>query len=154
PGTAGFPGLDPWGDEVRGGGQYAYRSKSGGFIRVRPSMGKSNVLREARIRLGQRSTKPLVRLVVNVDVDTSSAAGTAVTGLTGLRQQDLLHQVQQIDPQASVNAVGEIELDGGSTRVSLVRWYASDPPAPGLPDQQALERLVSAALAAAYPARA
>jgi hypothetical protein len=35
-----------------------------------------------------------------------------------------------------------------------VRWEVNDPPAPGLPIQQTLERLVSAALASAYPARA
>jgi len=53
-----------------------------------------------------------------------------------------------------MNADGEIELDGGATKVILIRWEVNDPPAPGLPDQQTLERLVSAALAAAYPARA
>src|SRR5205807_9654365 len=53
-----------------------------------------------------------------------------------------------------MNAGGEIELDGGATKISLVRWAVNDLPAPGLPDQQTLERLASAALAAAYPARA
>jgi hypothetical protein len=50
PGTPGFPALDPWGDPVRRG-QYAYRSKSGSFVRLRPCNGKSNVLQEARVRL-------------------------------------------------------------------------------------------------------
>jgi hypothetical protein len=53
-----------------------------------------------------------------------------------------------------MNPEGEIEVDQGATKVSLVRWEVSDPPAPGLPDKQTLERLASAALAAAYPARA
>jgi hypothetical protein len=152
PGTRGFPALDPWGDPVRHG-QFAYRSKSGkGFVRVRSCNGKSNVLKEARNRLTQRTTKRLLRLVINVDVDTS-AAGMA-PGPTGLRQQDVLHQVQQIDPPAYMNADGEIEVDGGATKVSLVRWKVNDPPSRGLPDQQTLERLACAALAAAYPARA
>jgi hypothetical protein len=151
PGTPGFPALDPWGDPVRRG-QFAYRSKSGSFVRVRPCNGKSNVLQEARIRLTQRTTKRLLRLVINVDVDTS-AAGTS-PGPTGLRQQDVLSQVQQIDPQASVNATGDIEVDGGATTVALIRWETNDPSARGLPDQQTLERLVSAALVAAYPPRA
>src|ERR1700687_1579832 len=151
PGTPGFPALDPWGDPVRHG-QFAYRSNSGNFIRVRPCNGKSNVLQEARIRLTQRTTKRLVRLVINVDVDTS-AAGLA-PGPTGLRQQDVLQQVQENHPQASPNAAGKIEVDAGITKVALIRWEVKAPPARGLPDQQTLERLVSAALAAAYPLRA
>jgi hypothetical protein len=152
PGTPGYPAIDPWGDEVRGGGQFAFRSNSGSFLRVRPCNGKTNILRQARIRLTQRTTKQLLRLVINVEVDTSAAA--TATGPTGLRQQDVLHQVQQIDPAASMNAAGEIEVDGGATRVCLVRWEVSDPSAPGLPDQQSLERLAAAALAGAYPGRA
>jgi hypothetical protein len=148
PGTPGFPALDPWGASVSRG-QFAYRSKSGNFIRLRPCNGKSKVLQEARIRLTQRTTKRLLRLVVNVDVDTSAAATSP--GPTGLRQQDVLHQVQHIDPGASLNADGEIEIDAGATKVALIRWATHDPPAPGVPDRQTLERLVSAALAAAFP---
>ena len=151
PGTPGFPASDPWGDKVRGG-QFAYRSKSSSFIRVRPCNGKHNVLREARIRLTQRTTKPLVRLVINVDVDTSAAGVTP--GSTGLRQQDVLHQVQQIDSGASLNAEGNIVVDGGATIVALLRWETKEPPARGLPDQQTLERIVCAALTAAYPHQA
>src|SRR5690349_19677257 len=105
-------------------------------------MGKSNVLQAVRTRLHARTTHRLLRLVINVDVDTS-AAGTAPAP-TGLRQQDVLHQVQQIDPLASINTEGEIEVDAGATKVALIRWETSDPTAPGLPDQQTLERLVSA----------
>jgi hypothetical protein len=151
PGTPGYPAPDPWGDEVRGG-QFAYRSKSGSFVRVRPCNGKSNVLREARIRITRRTIKRLLRLIINVDVDTSASGATPAP--TGLRQQDVFHQVQLIDPLASINAEGEIEIDAGATKVALIRWETNDPPAPGLPDQQTLERLVSAALVAAYPPRA
>jgi hypothetical protein len=151
PGTPGYPASDPWRDEVRGG-QFAYRSKSGSFVRVRPCNGKHNVLREARIRLTQRGFKTLLRLVINVDVDTSAAGTTP--GPTGLLQQDVLHQVQQIDPGAFLNPDGEIGVDAGATKVALIRWETNDLPAPGLPDQQTLERLVSASLAAAFPPRA
>jgi hypothetical protein len=151
PGTPGYQALDPWGATV-GRGHFAYRSQSGSFIRVRPCNGKSNILRQARVRLNQRTTKRLLGLVMNVDVDTS-AAGT-IPGPTGLRLQDVLHQVQQIDPAASMNADGQIEVDAGATKVALVRWEAPDPPGPGLPDEQTLERLVCAALVATYPPRA
>src|SRR5438874_3231905 len=72
PGTSGFPAVDPWGVGVRGG-QFAYRSNSGAFVRIRPCQGKTNVLREAKIRLAQRATKSLVRLVISVDVDASAS---------------------------------------------------------------------------------
>src|SRR5437667_12105602 len=91
PGTPGYPALDPWGDPVRSG-QFAYRSMSGSFVRVRPCNGKSNVLHEARIRLSRRTIRRLLRLVINVDPDTSAARKGP--GLTSLRQQDVLHEVQ------------------------------------------------------------
>ncbi len=97
-------------------------------------------------------TKPLRQLILNIDPDIP--AGGSGTGLTGLRQQDVLHQVQQLDPGASLNAEGHIEIDGGAVNVALIRWETNDPPARGLPDRQTLERLVCAALAAAYPQRA
>jgi hypothetical protein len=94
----------------------------------------------------------LVRLVINIDSDVT-ASGTS-TGTTGLRGQDVEQLVRTFDPAATLNPDGEIEVDGGATKVSLIRWEVNDPPAQGLPDQQTLERLASAALIAAYPARA
>jgi hypothetical protein len=143
--------YDPWNTPVTGG-QFAYHSRSSCFIRVRPCGGKSNVLEAARIRLHERTAKQLLRLVINVDPDVSAAG--AATGVTGLRRQDVEHLVRTFDASAAVNADGEIVVDGGATKVALIRWEVSDPPARGLPDQQTLERLVSAALAAAYPPRA
>jgi hypothetical protein len=150
--TARAPILDPRNTPVTGG-QFAYHSKSGHFIRVRPCHGKSKVLPAARLRLGQRPSKQLLRLIINVDPDVRVAGATTAT--TGLQLQDLLQLVHStFDPSATVNADGNIEVDGGATMVALIRWEVTDPPAPGLPDQQTLERLVSAALAAAYPPRA
>lgn len=143
--------LDPWNTPVTGG-QFAYHSTSGRFVRVRPCHGKGNVLPAARVRLGQRTSKPLLRLVVTVDPDVSAAGTTPAAA--GLRLHDVLQFVRTFDPAATLNAEGEIEADGGATRVALVRWETNDPPSPGLPDQQTLERMVSAALAAAYPPRA
>jgi hypothetical protein len=150
PGTTGYPALDPWGTPVRGG-QFAYLSKAGSFVRVRSCNGKSKILNEARIRLAERTTKRLLRLVINVDADSTASQAP---GPVGLRQQDVLHQVQQVDASAALTAAGEIEVDGGATNIALVRWEVPEPSTPGLPDQQTLERLVSAALVAAYPARA
>src|SRR5207247_8902599 len=74
PGSRGFPAPDPWGGKVLRG-QFAYLSRGGSFLRVVPCGGKSFILPEARVYLSQRATKPLLRLVVNVDPDVS-ATGT------------------------------------------------------------------------------
>ena len=147
------PGVrarDPWGRPVAGG-HFAYHSKSGGFLRVVPCGGKTNVLPEAKARLDLRVTRPLPRLVINIDPDVLTAGSAA----TGLRLQDVLHFVRtQIDPAAAQTPHGDIAIDGGASVISLVRWETVDPAAPGLPDQQTLERLVCAATAAVHPARA
>jgi hypothetical protein len=143
--------YDPWKTKVQTG-QYAYHSRSGRFVRVVPCHGKTNVLPAVRTRLQQRSTKALTRLVINIDSDVT-ASGASI-GPLGLQRHDVVNLSRTFDTGAVENAGGEIELDGGATKVALVRWEVSDPPSPGLPDQQTLERLVSATLAAAYPARA
>jgi hypothetical protein len=143
--------YDPWNTKVQSG-QFAYHSPSGRFIRVVPCHGKTQVLPAVRTRLKQRSTKALTRLVINIDSDVTVTGVQA--GSSGLQRQDVEHLLRTFDPGAAVNSDGEIELDGGATKVSFVRWGVTDPPAPGLPDQQTLEQLASAAIAAAYPARA
>ncbi len=144
--------FDPWGVEVKGGGQFAYHSRSGAFIRIQPCNGKNNILHEARNRITRRTTKALLRLVISIDSDLTATGANAPP--TGLQLTNVEQLARTFDPSASVNANGEIDLDGGATKISLVRWEVSDPPAPGLPDQQTLERLVCAVLAAAYPGRA
>jgi hypothetical protein len=151
PGTSGYPQRDPWGDPVRGGGQFAYRSRSGAFIRVRPCGGRTKILTDAEVRLRDRALRPVSRLVVTVDPDTSvSAAGPA----TGLRAQDVERFIQaNIDPAAVRGAAGEVAIDGGAAVICLVRWEVNEPPNPAVPDTQTLERLTCCALAAAFPAR-
>jgi hypothetical protein len=99
--------------------------------------------------LQERGSKPLIRLVINVDPDVP-VAGTS-TAVSGLQTQDVLQLVRTFDAVAAINAAGEIDMDGGATKVSLIRWEVADPAAPGIPTQQTLERLVSAALVSAYP---
>jgi len=151
------PVSDPWGAPVTRG-EFGYHSKSGKFVRVFPCRGdKTRVLREARNRLGeecqrvQQHAEPrLVRLILNVDPDVS-ADGNAVQ--TGFRHQDLRTLVQEYDPSAAEAEHGDLVLFAGATLVSLIRWEATDQAADGLPNQQTLERLVCAALVAAYPDR-
>ncbi len=143
---------DPWKDKVEAG-QHAYHTKGGHFLRVVPCKGKQNLLPLARDRLNKRTGKSLVRLVLCVDPDGLASAGGSVA--VGLRAQDVLLDVRRhADANAVRNSDDEIEVDGGATKVSLVRLEATDPPNPALPDQETLERLTCSAIAAAYPARA
>lgn len=132
-------------------GQYLYESQSGQSVRIVPCRGRSKIQPEARDRLKQRKMRPLLtHLVINIDPDTHAHTPGATTGL---RRQDVHLLVSQLDPAAAETENGDIAVDGGATRVSLVRWEASDHPVPGVPAQQTLERLVCAALTAAYPDR-
>src|SRR2546427_9513354 len=94
PGTKGYPAPDPWGGKVSGG-KYAYHSKTGAFLRVVPCGGKTAILPEAHLRLTQRVSRTLVRLVINIDPDVPVSGAGA--GATGLRRQDVLQAVRQLD---------------------------------------------------------
>jgi len=72
---------------------------------------------------------------------------------TGLRRQDLLAVVREFDPDAREDDRGDIALFAGATAISLVRWEAAAADALGVPARQTLERLVCAALVAAFPKR-
>lgn len=146
-----LPVLDPWGDRVVRG-QFAYQSPRQGFLRVVPCHGYENVLPAARDRLGERAFHGLEHLVVNVDPDTDATAQEI--GPTGLRASDLLREVRQFDGAAQLESGGYIGVDGGKTKVWLVRWEVQGGQRDGVPSQQTLERVICAALAAAYPNRA
>ncbi len=150
--------LDPWGKKVVGG-EFAFHSKAGKFIRVVPCGSDSRAVgRQARKRLGdeqqrmqQGASRPrLHRLVLNVDPDVQ--AGDA-SPRTGFRQQDLRALAEKLDPATVETEDGDLAMFDGATAVSLVRWETDDPPLPGVPTQQTLERLVCAAFAATYPDR-
>jgi len=138
---------DPFGIPV-GGGDFGFGSRSGAFVRVRPCRGP--VLGPAKTRLAERATKSLSRLVLNIDPDTD-AADQDSTG--GANQQTLLQLARQFDPVFATSLLG-CTIDQGATEICLVRWECADPPAPGIPHQQTLERLVCSAVCAAYPERA
>jgi hypothetical protein len=55
---------------------------------------------------------------------------------------------------AGTTAAGPDKISVGGTTVRICEWSADDPPQPGIPRQQTLERLLCAAIVAAYPNRA
>jgi len=146
PGTA---VVDPAGRQVTKG-HYGYYAGTR-FVRVVPCHSRQNILPEARRRLAEREIDPLSRLVVCIDADTDAEQTTPATGL---RVEDLEREIKQLAPDARRNTEGDIELDAGAVRVSLVRWECNDRLGKGIPARQTLERLVCAALVAAYPERA
>ncbi len=132
-------------------GQYMFRSKSERFVRVVPCKGRPNVRREARARLDQRGLRPrLTRLILNTDTDVDLALPSAATGS---RHEDIVALVRQFDAAATIGPEGDIAADEGATIVSLVRWETADDVTLGVPTRQTLERVVCAALVAAYPVR-
>ena len=135
------------------GGDFAFLTPSGAFLRIRPCHGDSKVLAMTTIRLKERTTKALRYLIVNLDVDPDDDD----VARAKLRAERIDHRVEQlvaaVDPSAKRRPDGDIEVDGGTTLVSTVLWSTQDPAAPELPAKDTLERLVCAALHEAYPDR-
>ncbi|MGA2498763.1 MAG: hypothetical protein ABSH20_13550 [Tepidisphaeraceae bacterium] len=140
---------DPWNRPVRGG--RALLSKSREFVSIRPANGKDDVCRTVRLRLGEHALQPLRVLVVNVDADTN-ADGTPSTS-RGVSRAAVEDVVRQADPAAVADGK-DFLVFGGTVCVAFTVWSATVPPSLGLPNQQTLERVISAALASVYPDRA
>jgi hypothetical protein len=131
---------------------YMYRTPGGGLLHVVPCGAQKRVAetpeyaRDAvramgRLLLLARATRPLSHLVLNLDVDTKAPS-------------DIVDSIRSlVGDGAKETPSGEFELDEGKTVVSPILWYVPDPVTEGVPTQQALERLVCAALSAVYPER-
>ncbi len=140
---------DPWGERVRNG-DFAFRSLSNNFVRIKPCHGRDNIRPTAEFRLKGRLDKELTRLVLCTDLDMVVGGATEVA--TAMNQQSIEDLLRR-SGDFSQSDHGEFVLDGGATVVCLIRWEAGDGAVPGLPSQQTLERLVCAALVAAYAER-
>jgi len=142
--------YDPRGLAVKGEGHFAYYSPSNNFVRLVPCGGKDKVMRAARLRLEERETVELTRLVINVDSDIN-ADGTE-SPASPIKVEAIANLVKRVDATANVRDRSSIVLADG-TEVSLVLWGATDADTQGLPNQQTLERLVCASICQAYPDR-
>ena len=127
---------DEWGREVSKG-RYLFYSPAGDRILVEPYGGRSNLNRAVDAWMRDLATRPIRRLVLNIDSDVDvEGAGPAAVGREPASLRDL---------------IGRTNPNG--VDLLPVVWECADPNAPGIPRQQTLERLVSAAIAAAYPGR-
>jgi len=148
--------LGSWGTpantgSVVAGGEYAFASPAGEFIRVKPCHGASLVLEAARARLKNRGQKLLANLVINYDADEFADRQNPTAG-------DAIHirvfaMLREFDPAAAALDATRFQIDSGATEAHVAKWSATDGPGPGLPHQQSLERLICAAVLEAYPSR-
>jgi len=124
---------------------YAFRSPGGAVVYVVPAQQSIGLLELAKDELQSRVEKPFSRMILNLDIDARTVEDA---------RRSIASTVREVDG-AAVEQASEFLLDGGRTRVAFVPWFL-DLPAPldGVPQQQTLERMVCAALARVYPARA
>lgn len=133
---------DAWGRPVVGG-RYLFRTPAGSGVLVQPFQGRPNARRAAEEYLRNQVYRP-DRLILNLDSDAD--------GVPGESARDAIRQIVR-DHDGEVAPNGD-PLTVGETRVFSVIWECEDAePTPGVPPKQSLERLVSAAIQAAYPDR-
>lgn len=131
------------------GGRYGYRTRGGHFFQIVPVHGESNLVPAASRVLYDLDTRPLRRMLVVRDSDLSAAAPAAVRAVP----KALFDVAQKLDEAASF-AAGRIELPTLGATVDCLSLRVEDDPSADLPDKQTLERVVCAAIRAAYPDRA
>ena len=142
--------LDPWGKRVQGG-QFAFLSPDGGFVRVVPCHGdRARIVGESvPVFLAQSAVNPVRDLVVVLDADTAAGEEPPL----GPTRDSLRSMLAREGIEAREGTGGAFETAGG-TRIGSVLWWTAEAPSPALPDKQTLERLVSAALQDRFPERA
>jgi hypothetical protein len=133
---------DPWGAEVKGG-QFAFRTASGAFLRVFPAQGEAGLLNAVRLFIAGASTKPVDELVMVRDPDVD--VGADWRGPLAARVANLLATEPTLAPLPAPNAFSGPGLASG-----CFACWATDEAAPSLPSKQTLERLVVAAVGEAH----
>lgn len=133
PSEQGTKGLsDAWNRPVRDG-RFLFESPAEGKILIHPFHGRSRA-REALGEYLSAQAEPPDLLVLSIDSDATGETGKNIPG------KSLFDQIGR--------------EQAGDTLLHLVLWQCHDPhPTPGVPEKQTLERLVSAAIRAAYAGR-
>lgn len=135
---------DAWGQQVKGKGRYLFRTPSGSSVIIQPFDGRNKARKTARDYLQGEVNRP-DRLVVNLDSDAENGSGES-GALEAIRQI-----VRDNGGEAASGSAGPFHLD--DVWIFPVIWECDDPQTPGVPRKQTLERLVTAAIQAAYPDR-
>jgi len=103
-------------------------------------------------RLKERSTQTVDHLIVNMDTDADDE-DLDVTSRENVARAVRARIRLQVPTMVELED-GDVLLDDGRSRISIVLWSTPDPPSSDLPQKQTLERLVCAALRDAHPERA
>lgn len=143
--------IDPFNKPVEGG-DFAFLSSEGAFVRVKPCQGAPKVVERAKMRLGQRTTEPVAHLIINLDTDATDSEDDATA--KGKLVASMRDRIRALAADFVEEEPGDMLIDNRSTRISIVLWSAPEPAMPELPDKQTLERLLCAALRDVYPERA
>lgn len=140
-------------------GHHGYRNRAGALVRVVPCererSGHQGVWAQAQFRLKRRATDPLRGLVLVLDEDLATKDKADSAAEAGRRARQRLLRLAEQFGGAAPNAGGaanQVNLVDG-TRLFAISWACDDPLSSPIPPAQCLERLVVAALNAAYPAR-
>lgn len=128
-------------------GEYVGVTPDGGVVSIVPVDGVPNLLPAVETRLLQREVRPIQHLIVNRDADTQAGEEG------GMQSTALLRLAERLNIAARLTAEGDVILEEGAMRLSLVRWEADGETQEGIPNQQTLERMVSLAIHRAYPER-
>jgi len=139
---------DPWKKKVCGG-QFAFISPSGRFIRIVPVGGDRHLLRKQfKSRIDMRTIEKLCALIVSADADVQNEDDNIHVALP-----DVVQWARDVDAQ-STDAQTHVVLSD-QTPVSVLAWQTNTmDPVPGVPAKQNLERLVCLAIVSAYGERA
>ena len=129
-------------------GNFGLYTPSGHFVRVRPCGGdRSLVLAELKTLLQRLATQPIERFIVNIDDDGDVR--------TDNKRNSFPEAVRNATASVAAGVIEDAngDLIFGETRVSATAWWTGEAHSPALPWKQTLERMVAAALDAAYPGR-
>ena len=134
---------DAWGRPVTGRGRYLFHTPSGSCVIIQPFDGRHNAKEAVAEILNGQAYRP-DRLILNLDSDAENGAHDSA--------RDAIRRIIEIyGGMTEKGSDGPVDLDG--TRFWAVIWECGGETAPGGPRKQTLERLICAAIHAAYPNR-
>ncbi len=136
---------DAHGLPVQGKGHYLFHSPGGACVILHPYGGRSKLRDTANEYLKHHKTRPINRMILNLDSDADSGSHDTA--------RDLIRGIAtHFGSEVEEPGTAVFDLDG--IMASAVIWECTDEdPIPGVPRKQTLERLVAASIRAAYPDR-
>jgi hypothetical protein len=146
-------GYDPHTGLQVAAGLFGFWSPADDWVLVTHAGGDRRRINQTVAAQLQTTAQGFDGLAVIANCDCDADVGAEEEVLAAHRRSLLGHIQREVDSEAKLED-GVIRLSDDTRRVHPVIWHARDLLVPGVPSKQCLERLVCAALAEAYPARA